>query len=100
MSRPISFVISLLTIAFYSNSQIPGIIHNYTKIDSADLQNIDSFVKKQDYVLAYKEEGGLCRNCPSYSYKIIALSDNKWTSWTFSDYVEQATLNKKTKTFL
>jgi hypothetical protein len=82
-----------------THCQIPNIIHNYTKADSANLQHIDSFVQQQEYVFAYKEEGGLCRNCPSYTYKIIAYNKKRWSSFTYSNFSIQGSFNKKTKQF-
>ncbi|GAB2815575.1 hypothetical protein [Ferruginibacter profundus] len=77
--------------------QVPVIIPNYRASDVADLQPIDSFIKKQAYVIAYKEEGGFCHNCPTYTYKIISFKNKQWSSFTLSNYSIRGTFNKLTK---
>jgi hypothetical protein len=82
---------------FSALCQIPAIIPNYTASDAADLQPVDSFIKKQTCVLVYQESGGYCSNCPTYFYRVIACNKKQWSSWTFSNYSIRGTINKKTK---
>jgi hypothetical protein len=78
--------------------QIPDIRHNYTKQDSTENPLIDSFAKQYDFTIAYTEQSYWWSD--RKSYKILACSDNKWTSWTYSDYFIQWTKKKRKKKML
>ncbi|MGG9963569.1 hypothetical protein [Ferruginibacter sp. SUN106] len=95
--KTIALITLSLAAHFCALCQFPAVIPNYTAVDAADLQPIDSFIKKQTCVLAYKEEGGFCHDCPTYSYKIISYNNRQWSSCTFSNYSIRGTFNKKTK---
>ena len=69
--------------------QIPNIIHNYTSQDSTQNPLIDSFSKKYDFIIAYTEQSYWWAN--RKNYKILAFSNNKWSSWTYSNYFVQGT---------
>jgi hypothetical protein len=78
--------------------QIPDIRHNYTKQDSTKNPLIDSFAKQYDFIIAYTEQSYWWSD--RKSYKILTCSDNKWTSWTYSDYFIQWTKKKRKKKML
>ena len=75
--------------------QIPIIEHNYTKQDSAENPLIDSFSKKYDFVIAYTEQSYWWSD--KKSYKILFCTNNKWSSWTYSDYFIYWTKKKRSK---
>jgi len=75
--------------------QIPDIVHNYTSQDSSQNPLIDSFAKKFDFIIAYTEQSYWWSN--RKNYKILACSDSKWSSWTYSDYFIQGTKKKGKK---
>jgi hypothetical protein len=80
---------------FHENGycQIPSFRHNFTNVDSIRNPLIDSFTKKYDFVLAYMEQSS-----PYHNYKILALKNEKWSCWAFSDnYVEWTKKNDSVK---
>ncbi len=85
----------LLVVQSKSFGQLPDIRHNYTKQDSIENPLIDSFAKQYDFTIAYTEQSYWWSD--QKSYKILTYSDNKWTSWTYSDYFIQRTKKKGKK---
>jgi len=72
--------------------QIRDFVHNYTSQDSLQNPLIDSFAKKYDFIMAFTEQ-----NWGRKNIKILARSDKKWSSWTYSDYFIRGTITKGTK---
>lgn len=95
---------NLIIIAFFlvgqsrSFGQLPSIKHNYSTLDSSGNPLIDSFAMQYDFTVAYTEQSYWWSD--RKSYKILACSDNQWTSWTYSDYTIQWTKKKGSKKIL
>jgi len=89
-----TLIIILFLLAFQSKAfgQLPNITYNYTSQDSLQNPLIDSFAKKYDFIIAYTEQ-----NWGRKNIKILACSDKRWSSWTYSDYFIQGTIKKGTK---
>jgi hypothetical protein len=81
-----------------SFGQLPDIRHNYTKQDSTENPLIDSFARQYDFIIAYTEQSYWWSD--RKNYKILAYSDNKWTSWTYSNHIIQWTKKKRRKKIL
>lgn len=78
-----------------SFGQLPDIRHNYTKQDSTENPLIDTFAKQYEFIIAYTEQSYWWSD--RKNYKILAYSNNKWTSWTYSDYFIPWTKKKDKK---
>lgn len=96
--KTIIIISFLLVVQCRAFGQVPDIRHNYTKQDSTENPLIDSFAKQYDFTIAYTEQSYWWSD--RKSYKILACSDHKWTSWTYSDHFIQRTKKKKKKKIL
>ena len=87
MRETISFLILLAT-STISYCQTPDFKHNYTKKDSLENPLITTFLKDYEFIITYSDQ------CCSKQYKILALKDGKWKSWTYSDNFVLWTMKK------
>jgi hypothetical protein len=78
MREKIHFLL-LALISTISYCQIPNFEHNYNEKDSLENPLMRTFLKDYEFVITYSDQ------CCSNQYKILALKDGKWKSWTYSD---------------
>jgi hypothetical protein len=88
-------IISFLLVGQSTFGQTPDIKHNYARQDSTENPLIDSFAKHYDFIFSYTKQSYWWSD--RKNYKILARTNNKWTSWTYSDYVIQWTKKKRNK---
>ena len=90
--REKKYFLLLVFITISSYCQIPNFEHNFTKKDTLENPLFETFLKDYEFVITYSDA------CCSKQYKILALKNGKWRSWTYSDnFIQWTKKNNESK---